>query len=456
MRKILTTFLALVLISCSSADTEEATVVEDTSTSTTTTTSTTTSTTTTLPVDEPWAVDEYGIELIEMGPEMKAQFDELISFVEKRVGLEFTEYPKYQLYTVNGYQEYNAVSYLDDFDEDYEEGEWERAVLSENMWGLTTATPEQMKNLLTEFQRCASSGSYNLLDKILRIPVKANQKKFNLWEQSVIVHELVHSLQGQVVDLSGWYLTMKEADDFSDYPGRRAIMEAQADLIQARWEGGLDNYDRTAMNSQQPNISCAVSLPSYFYIPFDLYYSFGPQVVKEINSNGGMDAINAALFELPTDEQIYSSEKYFSGEVYDEVSLNEISINNFSLIDEGDIGSLDMVYILQDFIGRVESVKAAIGIGGGAWKDYVDDEGNLVMTLKVSGDTAQDLSEIYDAYLLWTKNQGRFADAESFANGQLFAGDTNFWMYNDGTFIRMVLTQDRSILDEIADQIADF
>jgi hypothetical protein len=455
MRKILTTFLALVLISCSSADTEEATVVEDTTTSTTTT-STTTSTTTTLPVDEPWAVDEYGIELIEMGPEMKAQFDELISFVEKRVGFEFTEYPKYQLYTVNGYQEYNAVSYLDDFDEDYEEGEWERAVLSENMWGLTTATPEQMKNLLTEFQRCASSGSYNLLDKILRIPVKANQKKFNLWEQSVIVHELVHSLQGQVVDLSGWYLTMKEADDFSDYPGRRAIMEAQADLIQARWEGGLDNYDRTAMNSQQPNISCAVSLPSYFYIPFDLYYSFGPQVVKEINSNGGMDAINAALFELPTDEQIYSSEKYFSGEVYDEVSLNEISINNFSLIDEGDIGSLDMVYILQDFIGRVESVKAAIGIGGGAWKDYVDDDGNLVMTLKVSGDTAQDLSEIYDAYLLWTKNQGRFADAESFANGQLFAGDTNFWMYNDGTFIRMVLTQDRSILDEIADQIADF
>ena len=455
MRKILTTFLALVLISCSTADTEEATVAEDTTTSTTTT-STTTSTTTTVPIDEPWAVDEYGIELIEMGPEMKAQFDELISFVEKRVGFEFTEYPKYQLYTVNGYQEYNAVSYLDDFDEDYEEGEWERAVLSENMWGLTTATPEQMKNLLTEFQRCASSGSYNLLDKILRIPVKANQKKFNLWEQSVIVHELVHSLQGQVVDLSGWYLTMKEADDFSDYPGRRAIMEAQADLIQARWEGGLDNYDRTAMNSQQPNISCAVSLPSYFYIPFDLYYSFGPQVVKEINSNGGMDAINAALFELPTDEQIYSSEKYFSGEVYDEVSLNEISINNFSLIDEGDIGSLDMVYILQDFIGRVESVKAAIGIGGGAWKDYVDDDGNLVMTLKVSGDTAKDLSEIYDAYLLWTKNQGRFADAESFANGQLFAGDTNFWMYNDGTFIRMVLTQDRSILDEIADQIADF
>ena len=455
MRKLFITFLTLVLVACSSGDSEEASIVEDTTTSTTSS-STTTSTTTTVFIEEPWDVDEYGIELIEMGPEMKAQFDELISFVEKRVGLKFTEYPKFQLYTVNGYQEYNAVSYLDDFDKDYEEGEWERAVLSENMWGLTTATPEQMKNLLTEFQRCASSGSYNLLDKILRIPVKKNQKKFNLWEQRVLVHELTHSLQGQVVDLSGWYLTMKEADDFSDYPGRRAVMEAQANLIEARWESMLDSYDRTTMNSQQPNISCAVELPSYFYIPFDLYYSFGPQLIKEINSNGGMNAINEALFELPTDEQIYSSEKYFSGEVYEEISLDEITINNFSLIDEGDIGSLDMVYILQDFIGRVESVKAAIGIGGGAWKDYVDESGNLVMTLKVSGDTNQDLTEIYDAYLLWTSKQGRFAEAESFANGQLFAGDTNFWMYNDGTFIRMVLTQDRSILEEIADQIIDF
>ena len=31
-----------------------------------------------------------GIELIEMSSEMKEQFDELISFVEKRTGLKFT------------------------------------------------------------------------------------------------------------------------------------------------------------------------------------------------------------------------------------------------------------------------------------------------------------------------------------------------------------------------------
>ena len=177
MRKYLLTLLALTLIACGSEPSSLEisvepieTIAED---------STTTSSTTTIFVEEPFDVDEYGIELIEMGSEMKEQFDSLVSFVEKRTGLKFTEYPKYQLYTLNGYQEYNAVSYLDDFDEDYEEGDWERAVLSENMWGLTDATPDQMKNLLVEFQRCASAGSYNLLDKILRVPINKNQKKFN-------------------------------------------------------------------------------------------------------------------------------------------------------------------------------------------------------------------------------------------------------------------------------------
>ena len=455
MRKFFVTLLALILIACGSESSTVDVTVEPTEPVAEDSTTSTSSTTTTIFVEEPFAVDEFGIELIEMGSEMKEQFDSLVSFVEKRTGLKFTEYPKYQLYTLNGYQEYNAVSYLDDFDEDYEEGEWERAVLSENMWGLTEATPDQMKNLLVEFQRCASAGSYNLLDKILRVPINKNQKKFNLWEQSVIVHELTHSLQGQVVDLSGWYEEMKEADDFANYPGRRAIMEAQADLVQARWESSLDQYDRTTLNSQQPNFSCRVSLPEYFYIPNDLYYSFGPQLVKEIYNDGGMEAINEALFELPTDEQIYSKEKYFSGEVYEEVVINTVDINNYSLVDEGDLGALDMVYITQGVIGRPNAVQAAIGIGGGSWKDYVNENGNLVMTAKISGDNQTELSEIYQAWVLWADNQRRFESVEELYGGLLYKGSTNVWLSNDGNFVRMVLVQDLSIINEISSQLGD-
>ena len=51
------------------------------------------------------------------------EFDALIAFVEKRTGLEFVDYPKFNFYTLEGYRDYSAASYLDDFDKDYEERE---------------------------------------------------------------------------------------------------------------------------------------------------------------------------------------------------------------------------------------------------------------------------------------------------------------------------------------------
>ena len=284
MRKYINYFIVTCLISSCTSSTspeEENTIVIESTTSSSTTMQTTSTTTTTL--KEVFAIDEFGIEMLEPTEEMKKQLDDLISFIEKRTELKFAQYPKFQLYTLEGYRDYSEASYLDDFEKDYEEGEWERAVLSENMWGLTTSSPDQMKKLIVEFQRCASAGSYNLLDETLRVPIKRNQKKFNFWEQSVIVHELVHSLQGQVVNLSNWYQVMKDSDDFMNYPGRRSIMEGQADLVQAYWESTLDSYDRQQMNSERPSFSCSVSLPSYFYIPFDLYYGYGGSLIKQVH-----------------------------------------------------------------------------------------------------------------------------------------------------------------------------
>ena len=68
------------------------------------------------------------------------------------------------------------------------------------------------------------------------------------------------------------------------------------------------------MASERPNFRCSVSLPEYFYIPFDLYYDFGARLGKQIHSNGRMEALNEALYKLPTAEQVYSPEKYFSEE----------------------------------------------------------------------------------------------------------------------------------------------
>jgi hypothetical protein len=425
---------------------------------------TSTSTTTTIVVEEPYALDEFGLELLEPPIEMQDQIKELMKFVENGWDLNLLLIQKYHFYSLSDYQEYNALSYLDDFEEDYEEGEWERAVLSQNMWGLNNLSPDELLNLQVEFQRCFSAGSYNLLDKILRVPIKKNQKKLNLYEQSVVVHELVHSLQGQHFATDKWYEEMDQLDDFTYFPGVVSLMEAQADYVQGIWTGAFDAYDLQSYNSQIPNITCRVSLPSYFYIPAELYYNFGPVLAREILKNGKMEALNTALYRyvndglntLPTSEQIYEPEKFFTDERYEEVMINLIEVDGYTLVDEGSLGSLDLVYLMQDKIGQKNAINAAVGLGGGVWKDYEDNSGNLLMTIKITGDDKNELQEIYDAFLLWADSQSRFSNSELLAGGTLYVGETNFWVSNDIKFLRIVLSQDLELLNSISSQLSNF
>ena len=323
--------------------------------------------------------------------------------------------------------------------------------MSEQLWGLTTSSPAAMKQLLVEFMRCSSAGSYNLIDELIRVPIKRNQKKLNLWEQSVLVHELTHTLQGQIVDLKSWYEEMEELDDFSNYAGRRSIMEAQAELVQAYWESNLDVYDRQQMNSQMPNISCAVELPSYFYIPNDLYYSFGPQLAKEIRTAGGKEAVNEALYELPTAEQVYSSEKYFAKEIYEDVPIGELVLEGWSKIDDGTIDALDIVYLTQPFLGRQLAVAAGIGIGGGSWIDYSDQNDNLLMTVKISGDNFDDLFEIFETFANAIFLQDRFTEAEEKYSGffGITQNNTEAWIGVDAEFVRIVISSTPNVIRDL-------
>ena len=257
---------------------------------------------------------------------------------------------------------------------------------------------------------------------------------------------------------------MDDLDDFTYYPGVVSLMEAQAEYVEGKWTGAYDEYDRQSYNSQIPNITCRVSLPSYFYIPAELYYNFGPVLAKQIIKNGKMEALNTALYRyindglntLPTSEQIYDPEKFFTDERYEEILIESVEVEGYALVDEGSLGSLDLVYTMQDKIGQRNAVNAAVGIGGGAWKDYEDNSGNLLMTIKITGDNKNELQEINDAFILWAESQSRFSSSESFAGGTLYVGDTNFWISQDASYLRLVLSQDYELLNSISNQLSDF
>ena len=79
----------------------------------------------------------------------------------------------------------------------------------------------------------------------------------------------------------------------------------------------------------------------------------------------------------------------------------------------------------------------------------------LVMTLKISGDTEKDLNEIYDAFILWGDTQKRFTGLVEQYNGVIYLGTTNVWISKQNGYVKMVLSQDINIIDEISSQLGE-
>ena len=50
--------------------------------------------------------------------------------------------------------------------------------------------------------------------------------------------------------------------------------------------------------------------------------------------------------------EIYEPEKFFTDERYEEVIIDSLEVDGYTLVDEGSFGSLDLVYLMQDKIGQ--------------------------------------------------------------------------------------------------------
>ena len=77
------------------------------------------------------------------------------------------------------------------------------------------------------------------------------------------------------------------------------------------------------------------------------------------------------------------------------------------------------------------------------------------MTVKISGDTSIDLDEIYQTYILWAESQQRFTESELKYEGTIYKGSTNVWISRDSNFVKLVLTQDMNLFEEVANQLGD-
>ena len=82
------------------------------------------------------------------------------------------------------------------------------------------------------------------------------------------------------------------------------------------------------------------------------------------------------------------------------------------------------------------------------------------MTIKISGDSSEDLAEIHYALSVGILGQERFETLEERYSGWFGITETytEAWIGNDGEYVRMVLSSAPQVIDDLfnSDQLLDY
>ncbi|MDP9387982.1 MAG: hypothetical protein M3Q48_08630, partial [Actinomycetota bacterium] len=222
--------------------------------------------------------------------------------------------------------------------------------------------------------------------------------------RSTLVHELTHAVEDQHFDL--------HRPDLGDeaFLGFQALAEGSAVRVEERYRGTLSSDERRQAARDEAVRAAQVpsNLPEVVQIAFAFPYSFGPRLVAALVRAGGQARLDAAYARPPAStEQVLEPERYLRGDEPRQVPVPRADAPAF---DDGEIGQLFLVLMLDAELDDDEATAAADGWGGDryvAWKDGARTcvRANFVM------DTPRDTARLTDALARWAAERGPRASA---------------------------------------------
>ncbi|MEM6962088.1 MAG: hypothetical protein AAF550_10160, partial [Myxococcota bacterium] len=210
----------------------------------------------------------------------------------------------------------------------------------------------------------------------------------------VLLHEIVHALQGQHLNLAESHRVERDSDAEHAY---RGLVEGDASL--AMWAdaiteagGAIDMLPQSAalldaMLSRETafsNLGAELEdAPAILKITLVAAYTYGLRFCLELHRQGGWRAIDEAHRNLPSSfEQVLHPEKYLAGELPDEVILGEfpeLTDAGFVTLDEDTLGELELaIYFGQGSTGDL-ALEAAKGWSGDRLRAYYRPDGALAV-----------------------------------------------------------------------------
>ncbi len=327
-----------------------------------------------------------------LSDEVKAQLAELIRVAQEIRELAFVRPPRIVVVTAEELAERVMASIQE---------EAEHFPADEALYKLLGLLDEgdDLEELLLEVYGDAVAGFYDLDTEEIVVP--SRDEGFSLIQQSTLVHELVHALTDQNLDIAGPYEEMVDTDRFDQAGGYQALLEGDASLAEFIWIQSLsrDQITQLLAESLEVDLSSFHSAPEFIQDALIFPYDTGLAFVQDLHDSGGWAAVNNAYAVFPglpaSTEQVITPDD-FGRDLPIVVELPAIEINGYELTTASVWGESGFRIMLDQVLGASTAARAADGWGGDAYYQWFDGT-RAAFLIGYRGDTVADLQELEDA-----------------------------------------------------------
>jgi hypothetical protein len=213
-----------------------------------------------------------------------------------------------------------------------------------------------------------------------------------------LVHELTHALEDQHFDID-----RPELGDEASL-GFEALVEGSAVRIEERYRSSLspDERRQAAREEAATGPGTPADVPAVVEEAFAFPYTYGPGLVAAVLRAGGQPRLDAAYADPPrSSEQVVQPAHYLGGDRPRPVPTPRADRPPF---DDGEIGQLFLLLMLDSRLGHRQALEAALGWGGdhyASWKDGT----RTCLRADFVMDTPADTDQLARALTAWAQSR---------------------------------------------------
>ncbi len=231
--------------------------------------------------------------------------------------------------------------------------------------------------------------------------------------QKIIVHELTHALDDQIVDLTRLD-ELAERTDESAFASL-VLVEGTASYVMAEFQAQLPPDEAAALEAEElmsgiDGLMTMFAVPVSYLIEMQIPYSTGQRFVADLVAEGGTAAIDAAYADPPTtSEQVLDADVYRAHEPA--VALAPLAADG-DVAERGAFGAVDLRMLehaggagLPGLTGDPALIEPIEGYGGGTFVSWTEGSTSCIR-IEVVGDDAAASTAIAELVGDWARTVG--------------------------------------------------